>query len=198
MRPKKTSDLELLTAVFQCLIRHGITSSTHFIAKEVGVSQATLFKRFGTKEDLIRRALLSPILGHEIFSIIRQQPTKDSPTEQIETLSLALLHFFEEMVPSMMMLRSSGCDVHGMWEGENTPPVMMRKLLTAWMEHLQELHQLRDIPAESVALALLGAIQHRAMRKHILHDTTMTKTDEEYLSTIVDIFWNGIAKGESK
>ena len=198
MRPKKTSDTELLTAVYQCLIRYGITSSTQFIAKEVGVSQATLFKRFGTKEDLIRRALLSPITGHEIFSIIQQRPTKDSPIEQIERLSLSLLHFFEEMVPSMMMLRSRGCDVHTMWEGENTPPVMMRKMLTIWVDGLQNIHKLRDIPAESVALALLGAIQHRAMRKHILHDTTMTKTDEEYLSSIVDIFWNGIANGETE
>ena len=197
MRPKKTSDNELLAAVYQCLIRHGITSSTQFIANEVGVSQATLFKRFGTKENLIRCALLSPILGHEIFSIIQKHPTNASPTDQIEALSLSLLHFFEEMIPSMMMLRSSGYDARDVWEGKNTPPIMMRKFLTVWVERLQELHQLRDIPAESIALALLGAIQHRAMRKHILHDTTMTRTDEEYLSSIVEIFWNGIANGES-
>ena len=197
MRPKKTSDIDLLAAVYQCLIRHGITSSTQFIANKVGVSQATLFKRFGTKEKLIRRALLSPIDGHNIFAIIKKQPNLASPKGQIESLSLTLLHFFEDMVPTLMLLRSSGSDLPTMWEGENTPPVMMRKLLTSWVEHLQELHQLRDIPAEPIALALLGAIQHRAMRKHIVHDTTMTKTDEEYLSSIVDIFWNGIAKGES-
>ena len=198
MRPKKTSDLELLASVYQCLIRFGITSSTQFIANEVGVSQATLFKRFGTKEDLIRRALLSPITEHDIFTVIQQEPTNAPPKEQVEQLSLSLLRFFEEMVPSMMMLRSRGCDLQSMWEGENNPPVMMRNMLTVWVKRLQHLHTLRDIPAESVALALLGAIQHRAMRKHILHDTTMTKTDEEYLSSIVDIFWNGIAKGESE
>lgn len=198
MRPKKTTDSELLTAIYRCLIKHGITSSSKFIADEVGVSQATLFKRFGTKEAIIQRALLTPIAGHKIFALIQKEPSKDSPVEQIEKLLLSLLHFFEEVVPSMMMLRSKGGALHSIWKGDNSPPVVMRKMLTQWVERLQTMHHLRKIPADSIAFAMLGSAQHLAIRKHILHDTTMTNTDEEYLSSIVELFWNGIAKGESE
>lgn len=201
MRPKKTTDSDLLNAVYRCLVRHGITASSQLIANEVGVSQATLFKRFGTKEGLIKRALVSPIIGHPIFLRLQKLPTKGSPVQQIEELSLILLRFFEEMVPCIMLLRSGGFDlpsIEEVMETKNTPPIMMRILLTNWVAELQKIHELRSIPAESIALALLGAIQHRAMRTHILHDTTMTKSDEEYLASIVEIFWNGISKGESK
>ena len=197
MRPKKTTDLELLTAVYHCLVRHGITASTQLIANEVGVSQATLFKRFGTKENLIQKTLITPIVGHQIFTRLKQLPTKVSPVIQIEEISKALFLFFEETVPCVMLLRSGGFNLPSMMQGKNTPPIMMRTLLTTWVEKLQSIHEIRLIPAESIALALLGAIQHRAMRKHILHDTMMTRSDEEYLSSIVEIFWTGISKGES-
>ena len=69
--------------------------------------------------------------------------------------------------------------------------------LTKENERLQEENRIRPISAESFALALLGAIQHRAFRRHILHDQTMTNSDDAFVSSVVDLFWRGISQGES-
>ena len=52
MRPKKVSDEDILQTVRRCLVEQGGSVSTQFIADQVGVSQATLFKRFGSKQSV--------------------------------------------------------------------------------------------------------------------------------------------------
>jgi AcrR family transcriptional regulator len=197
MRPQKTSDSKMLETTLRCILKHGISVSTQVIANELGVSQATLFKRFGTKEALVHKALLQPISEHSIFIYLAKSPTKESVVTQLQSMSMALLHFFEDMLPCIMMLRSGGCDLPQIMKGEDTPPILMRRLLTKWVEALQEENRIRQISAEAFALALFGAIQHRAMRRHILHDQTMTNSDEEFVVRVVDLFWHGISQGES-
>ena len=60
MRPKKVSDEYILQTVRRCLVEQGGSVSTQFIADQVGVSQATLFKRFGSKSNLLQSAILLP------------------------------------------------------------------------------------------------------------------------------------------
>ena len=67
MRPKKITDIDILSCTRNCILRFGVSVSTQTIADELGVSQATLFKRFGTKDALIQKALLQPIVEHRIF-----------------------------------------------------------------------------------------------------------------------------------
>ena len=57
MRPKIKTDEQLLAAARSAFIEFGGAVSTTVIAENAGVSQATLFKRFGTKEQLMKRAL---------------------------------------------------------------------------------------------------------------------------------------------
>ena len=197
MRPKKTSDLEILTIARRCVMQFGIGVSTQIIAKEIGVSQATLFKRFGTKEALLQRALLHPILSHSIFRLLEEAPKGISVMEQLHALSFALLRFFEEMLPNMMMLRSGGCDLFQLFQGSDTPPHIMRQKLTVWIQELQSRSKIRNIDAETFALALLGSIQHRAFRRHLFNDHSMNNSDEDYISQMVDLFWFGISKGET-
>ena len=61
VRPRKHSDEDILTATRQCVLDHGAQVSTELIADAAGVSQATLFKRFGTKDNLLRLALCTQI-----------------------------------------------------------------------------------------------------------------------------------------
>lgn len=198
MRPKKTSDEDMLLATRSCIMRHGIGVSTQIIAKELGVSQATLFKRFGTKEVLLQKALLQPIFSHSIFQYLDQAPSDASVTEQIKDLAFALLRFFDEMLPNLMMLRSGGCDLPTLLQGDDTPPILIRKKLMNWVEALQIQNRIRYVSSETLALALLGSVQHRVFRRHIINDQSLCSSDEEYISGMVDLFWLGIATGDSQ
>ncbi|WP_040799115.1 TetR/AcrR family transcriptional regulator [Nocardia higoensis] len=53
-----TTDAAILRAAIDCLSRHGIERMTVAdVATEAGVGRATVFRRFVSKEDLVRRAL---------------------------------------------------------------------------------------------------------------------------------------------
>jgi AcrR family transcriptional regulator len=56
-RSKTISDDEVLSRAREVLVKQGAAVSTSEIAKHVGLSQATLFQRFGSKNKLLARAL---------------------------------------------------------------------------------------------------------------------------------------------
>ena len=115
MRPKKVSDEDILQIVRRCLVEQGATVSTQFIAEQSGVSQATLFKRFGSKSNLLQTAILLPSKSFhestELLNLLCAGPTDTPVREQITQLCLRLLKFFDEVLPSFAGLHASGLAV---------------------------------------------------------------------------------------
>ena len=58
MRPRSFTDDELLDTARRVFLEHGAGASTEQIAQQLGVSQAALFKRIGTKQELMVRSLM--------------------------------------------------------------------------------------------------------------------------------------------
>ena len=196
MRPKKVSDEVILQTVRGCLREQGGSVSTQFIADQLGVSQATLFKRFGSKSNLLQTAILLPSKASKASKMLRflcEEPSKEPVREQMERMCLRLLKFFDEMLPSLASLHASGLTFDDPLP-EEAPPVQARKHLTKWVGQLQEQGRMRkDVHPESIALTLIGTMQHRPLRIHLLRDTTLTQTDEEYVSSIVEVLWQGLS-----
>lgn len=196
MRPKKISDDEILQTVRRCLIEQGGSVSTQFIADRVGVSQATLFKRFGSKSNLLQTAILLPSKASKarnLMGLLSQGPTNGPVREQMEQLCLQLLKFFDDVLPSFASFHASGVTLDEPLP-ENAPPIMARKYLTNWIAQLQGEGRIRKgVHPESIALTLIGGMQHRSVRIHLLRDTTLTQTDEEYASSIVEVLWHGLS-----
>ncbi len=69
-RPRTVSDEVILEAARSVFLEHGPSASTQAIADRLSLSQAALFKRFGTKHVLrdasfsIRRGEAVGIIGH--------------------------------------------------------------------------------------------------------------------------------------
>lgn len=198
MRPKKITDTDMLRCTRDCILRFGVSVSTQTIADELGVSQATLFKRFGTKDTLIQKALLQPIVEHRIFDDLQSLSTQKNVVSGLSSLCFSLLSFFEDTLPSIMMLRSTGCDVPSILRSKNAPPMVMRRKLTEWFDRLQQTGHIRQTSSENLALAMIGAVQHRAFRLHILLESNLADDNEQFVSSIVDVFWQGISPGKSR
>ena len=198
MRPKKITDTDMLLCTKSCILRFGVSVSTQTIADELGISQATLFKRFGTKDALIQKALLQPIVEHQIFDDLHTLSSQNDVVVGLSSLCFSLLSFFEDTLPSIMMLRSTGCDVPSILRGKDAPPMVMRRKLTEWFDRLQQSGRIRQTSSENLALAMIGAIQHRAFRLHILLESNLADDNEQFVSSIVDVFWRGISPGQAK
>ena len=64
--------------------------------------------------------------------------------------------------------------------------------MTNWIVDLQEKKRIRSCSAESIALSLIGTMNHRAFRRHILHDATMEDSEATFIQSTAELFWLGL------
>jgi AcrR family transcriptional regulator len=196
MRPKKFSDKDILDVVRTCIIEQGATVSTQYIADQLGVSQATLFKRFGSKSNMLKTATLLPSTAgkaREMMERLKAGPTDEPVRFQMERMCLQMLRFYDEVLPCFASLHASGLRFDSPLP-DDAPPILARKNLTRWVAILQEQGRVRsDVHPESIALTLIGTMQHRPFRVHLIRDNQLTQTDEEYVASIVEVLWHGLA-----
>ena len=74
------------------------------IARKLGISEGTLFNRFSTKEQLMRRALGVPE-PRWVELLVNDPPNLHA---QLVRVASSLLSFFQEAMPAMNLLRAAG------------------------------------------------------------------------------------------
>ena len=198
MRPPKISNEKILDMARQCLVEQGGSVSTQFIADQLGISQATLFKRFGSKINLLQKAVSLPGKANSVLKYLQREPTDEPIRDQLESVCLRFSTLFDEALPLWSALHTSGlCFPENL--PDNSPPVLARKYFTAWIGKLQQQGRIRaEADAEAVTVALIGAVQHHSVRTHLMKDKTFTQSKEEYVASIIDVFWKGLAPEEDK
>lgn len=168
-RPRQYSDEDILEAAREAFLEHGPAVSTTVIAAKVGLSQSALFKRYGTKEQLMFEALAPPPSVAQWVADLQQGPD-DSPLRgQIERIVARITAFFVEMVPRFAIMQSCGVSQRTLLDRyEVPPPVVAVRTVGAWFARAQAAGRVRDdLEPEGLALALLGPIQTRTFIQHI-------------------------------
>jgi AcrR family transcriptional regulator len=196
MRPKTVSDADVLTAARETFLEHGPAVSTTVIAQRVGLSQASLFKRFGTKNRLMLLAMTQQ-LNVTWMDILEEGPDERPIDEQLVEVFTAASHFFDQMMPCSMVLKSSGMgpeDIMSVFD--EPPPVRAQRMLSMWLQRAMDQGRMGPCNPKAVAMALLGSMHSRAFLSHIT-GTEPTFTAEEYVQSVVDAVWRGLIPGES-
>lgn len=154
MRPRSVSDEEIIEAARACLLAHGPSVSMAAIGKKVGISGPGVLKRFGSKENLVVRALLTeapPDLSHG--------PAPGPLPEQLVALLLTLERLLRQAAPRLATLRAGGVTA-SKWI--KTPrPRLARRNLRHWLERAQESHGLAHPDLETAADLLISLVEAR-------------------------------------
>jgi len=198
VRPRQFLDKDLLAVARACFIEHGPSCSTALIAEQAGVSQATLFKRFGTKR-LLLRAALKPEPPLELLALISAGPDERPIPDQLRDIAAALLAMFERLLPCVMTLWAAGEDPAGMLpecDGP-PPPVQARLLLRAWFERVTDGGRARPGDADARAMAFIGACKERSFQHHLFPDAATQPSAAAYAQSLVDTIWAGCAPAET-
>ena len=192
MRPRRVTDDEILEVARETILELGASVSTTVIAERLGVSQATLFKRFGSKDALVLTALMPkpealPLVG------LQEGPEEGPLLPQLRAMLLEVGAFFNEMAPCLVALKSSGSFPPDFHQGAHSPPVLARIQLSRWLDRGVETGELRqEVDTEHLAVALIGVVQARVMREHLIGDPTLTGTPDDYLAVAVDYLLAGV------
>jgi AcrR family transcriptional regulator len=195
-RPRQISDDEILEAARECLFEHGVSVSAQVIADKAGVSQPALFKRFGTKEELVLRALAPP----EKIPVLEWIATVPKPgpfRPQLRELLENIWETLQWILPRIALLMASPFSPEKLFSRYETPPPL--RLIIAireFMERAKQNGQIRqDADSEALALSALGLLQGRAFFRFMLRSQG-SADDAFYIEAAVDLICRGVLPKE--
>lgn len=177
----------LQSATVAVLRRRGLASTSREIATEAGVAEGTIFRVFGTKDELIQSALVAAFdpasLLTRLAEVDAELPLRERLVAMVTVHQAHLLGMFELMAAVGMVrppesLRHHGHSVHGEAQAQ------VREAMLALIEPDQD--RLTTEPEE--LLRLLQMLTFSGSHRHIAHGDLLTPTQ------IVDVLLDGVLK----
>ena len=191
-RPTKIATEDLLDVARRLFVQKGYMVTTAEIAKEAGVSEGTIFKRFPTKAELFRAAMGCPSLSlGETFADLAG---KGSLEENMLHVLSTLLDFIRRMHPWAVKLHAHPTinPVEILRDDPDPPPFRVRRKLADYLEAEMRHHRLRKVDAEAIATILIGAVHSYVFLNSLRSDEPTSQDDERYLKKIIDALLRGL------
>lgn len=162
-RTQKITNEEILAAARKIFLEQGIGASTLAIAEKAGISEASIFKRFATKE-----ALFLAAIGITETPKWVKQLSDDVPTPEIKSeltyFCKQILAFYQEVLPRVFMMMQRGD--RGFMPPMIPPPVRDSYLLAGFLERAIAKGYLRSCDPTTVAHMMVGAINSYAIAQN--------------------------------
>lgn len=198
MRPQTVTNDEILTVSHRLFLEHGINTSVQQIADELGISQPALFKRFGTKRNLMIEAL-RPSQPVQLFALLQQTPNNRPFKEQFIDVAKELLLTFREINPTLRVIQSSDITMKELMDHLDAPvPIQILRYLAQWLEACCNASLIRNVDYELTAMTILGAFQIENFKNICIGDEAMnavvavTDEDMKFFDGVISLLWQGL------
>lgn len=183
----------LLETARHLFLTESFAVSTSRIANKASVSDESLFKRFGTKENLFRCAIGLPS-ELKITAKIDALQGKGLPHEDLELVARELLDFFRICMPRIMTLRAS----HNMHPGqvfENDAEKSPLKRLLDRVHHYLKIEgqegRLSVDDPEVAARTLLSTMHNIAFFEALGLEVFSENSEDEYIVRVLRVIGLG-------
>jgi AcrR family transcriptional regulator len=200
MGKRESTRERLLDATERIIREQGIMAvTTKDIAREAGYAEATLYRHFQDKTELLLAVMTERISGH-FLQLIRELPGRagqGSVAETLEELVTAAVAFFSHTMPLNVAL---GADptlaaLHNTRLRElGTGPEVARRSVAAYIEAEQRLGRIRAEASQNAASAiLLGVSFNYAEVRHLAGIKSGVLPLERFAPEVVRTLMAGLA-----
>ena len=190
----------LLKHAREVFLEHGSRARTKDVAQRAGVSEALLFKRFGSREALFTASMAADFRHQDADWIADLEASAGvgNVTEHLERCGVAAIAYFERMMPVVMMtwtgLPEEAMASHA---SPDAAPFEARRRVEAWFERERQLGRIRRCDPEIVARIYLGSLYN-----HASWEATLGPYDPRplgraaFVRGLVHVLWQGLAPAE--
>ncbi|WP_231510310.1 TetR/AcrR family transcriptional regulator [Fischerella sp. PCC 9605] len=188
-RNKTITDDEILTVARTLFLKEGVNASTRDIAKQAGISEAVIYQRFGTKEDLFFTAMKLP--QARLDAIFCIQIGKGNVVENLECVSLRIVDYFREVMPVFLTLISHpSFNMQTFLERHSAPAMQLSEKLR---DYLIGESKLGRVSKGNVAIAIDVLLSH--LHNIALYETIgAPKTNvDRAVADAISVLWEGLA-----
>jgi AcrR family transcriptional regulator len=195
-RPPKITTEAILTAARQVFLAQGVGASTVEIAEIAGISEASIFKRFGTKQ-----ALFLAAMGAETPKWVKELPNQ-VPTAAIKAeltdISTQMLDFYQVVLPRVMMMMTQNKMPHPPMMPP--PPIRDTYLLAGFIDRAIAAKHLRSCDAVTIANIIVGTIVNYVIVSNVPNEMPVplpfpipsTIAPDRFIHHLIDTLWHGI------
>jgi AcrR family transcriptional regulator len=196
-RPPKITNEAILTAARQVFLAQGVGASTVEIATIAGISEASIFKRFGTKQ-----ALFLAAMGAETPKWVKELPHQ-VPSNAIKTeltdISTQMLDFYRVVLPRVMMMMTQNKMPHPPMMPP--PPIRDTYLLAGFIDRAIAAKHLRPCDATIIANIIVGTIVNYVIVSNVPDNLPMPLPfptppripPDRFIEQLIETLWHGIA-----
>jgi AcrR family transcriptional regulator len=193
-RPITLSDEKILSAARRVFLERGIRATTAEVAREAGVAEGSLFKRWKTKHELFFSALA---LSDEEPACLRSLTAlvgKGDVRQNLNEIGLQTIEFYRKIIPLVMMSWSNpapnGFPPH--FDKPNSKPVQFLRKVAGYFEAEMKKGRIARSDAEVLARNFLGSLWHFAFFETVAVSDELPMPAEMFLRSLVNMLWNGV------
>lgn len=193
-RPRTITNEQILQTMRATVLELGARVSLDVVAQRLNVTAPALLKRFGTRQALMLEALRPPEDPGFIERFESGPDDHGSLSSQLTERFADLWEFFEEVIPCVIALRESGIPPEKLFENsKHKNPLRAIKAIQKWVAAAHDQGLAFAPEAESIATAMLGAVQMRAFTAHVANLKFSARSNRAYLDSLVDFFGRALA-----
>jgi AcrR family transcriptional regulator len=188
-RHKTISDDDVLRVAREVFRAQGHTATTREIAEAAGISEAVLYQRFGTKDDLFFAAMHPR--GPDIDELLGPVDPPDDARAYLSAVVVRIGHYFAEVIPlALRVMTHPSFDPGSLARAQPTGAAVLRDGLAARLASLARRNRILT-PLEPVTARLLVSLAHDWALGRVLSPGSASNRDRE-LREMVDVVWSGL------
>ncbi|HEY7446129.1 MAG TPA: helix-turn-helix domain-containing protein [Vicinamibacterales bacterium] len=183
MRPRSVTDEDIIDAARNCLLAVGPSVTVAAIGERIGITGPAVLKRFGSKENLVARALLSeppPDLSHG--------PDPGPLRAQLVETLLHIERLLLGAAPKLATLRAGGVKA-SQWL-DKPHPRKARESLRGWLVKARKTHGLSHPDLDAAADLLISLVEARGFLSWV--EPTWVETGDDWASRAVDALFGDL------
>lgn len=187
-RPTTIDDDKVLQTARRLFLKHGYQASTKQMARETGISEASLFKHFGTKTALFLAAMGNRDTHHLPEDGFLPMVGNGDIRKNLERIGSEILSHVQVMLPRLLMLNASGM----MLEAARHPdkdgvphPIQQMRMVAAYFRGEIAAGRLRMTNPQISAQIFMGTLVHYVVQEN-LFDFRCAQP-RAYVRTVVDM-----------
>ena len=188
-RHKTVSDDDVIRIARDVFRLHGHTATTRQIADAIGISEAILYQRFGSKDHLFFVAMHAA--GPDVEHLLGPEEPDGDAQAYIRSVVSSLANHFLEVIPLALRVMTHPSFDHKIGaKFQIAGPATLRDGIAARLKSLSKRGLIR-VRSESATARLLASLAHDwALRTVFTHGTAARREHE--LDEMVDVVWDGL------
>ena len=196
-RPKTIETGDLLAVARKVFREQGHTATTRDVAKAAGISQAVLYQRFKTKDDLFFAALTHDAPG--LAGLNEIDPIGYEPQTYLAVFGARLKDHFRRVIPTLLTVAAHpkyGQEMMGQIHRHNRAGEVAAMIVLR-VQTWQRAGKVRVMDVRAFSHTFIHTLHSMAMLD-VLSGEPDRPTRPEELTGVIDIFWNGLKPVKAK